>query len=237
MIDMPMSFAQQCSRFADNELTTDEENLLLASCERNPDRYRQLALAMVERRRIGQLLAEVNDLSSTGDWANVSVDTTTCVQSGSANPAASHHQNILKAFIQIGVFAASLLVGIIVGYGTGRRFPNDAVTSSAVTMVPVNDSEPIDGVASSETPDANLPVGRSVGDATVNGDAAQSDETLVTLARRLKPTPTLDDQAVRALLDNGVDVERHNHVFLFDVSDGRQLAIPAEFTVLRTGPR
>lgn len=217
MIEMTKEFAEMCVRYVDGELSFEEENDVLAMCERSPEHYRHLALAMIERRRVGQLLAEIDGLSVACDEPLLS----TAEVSPDGEQRAS-----TKAWMWLAVFAASLLCGAVLGYGIrgfdGAR-PGDDLKIAAVPELDMEKS----AVPATTDSDKSERLSNDLG----------GEETLVNLARHLKPTPTLDEQAVRMLTDNGVDVQRHSHVFLFEVSDGRQLAIPAEFTFLRTDAR
>ena len=68
----------------------------------------------------------------------------------------------------------------------------------------------------------------------VSNPSLRDEETLVSLANHLKPTPTLNEETVQMLKENGLLVDRRNHIFLFEAADGYQIAIPAEFTLLRS---
>jgi len=222
MNEMKNDFTVLCARLVDGELSDVEENQVLAMCEQFPDNYRRLALAMVERRRIGQILADVDGLT------------------GNCDQHKGHHSGVSQAigdqsrpatWMRATALAASLLAAVAVGYGV-RDFNADE-PSAAGNVAAVTGREidlPI-------LPNVDLPEGSDAKDPESPTSEADEKESFVNLAQQLKPTPTLDDQTVRLLSNNGVDVRRHRHVFLFDVSDGRQLAIPAEFTFLSTSSR
>lgn len=220
MNDVSKDFVDLCARFVDGELSPEEENRVLATCEQYPEHYRRLALAMIERRRINQFLAGCDDFIVTTDSAVTSVADAT-------SPEKAWSQRRAKgASTWLVMLAASLLMGAFVGYGARGFSVTEPDEVSDVAEIVDRENAPSERAIEPNP----IEVARPSDDAIV-------EETFVNLARRLKPTPTLDDKAVRLLTDNGVDVERHKHVFLFDVSDGRQVAIPAEFTVLRTSSR
>src|SRR6056297_3285524 len=57
MNDQTIPSSSECWRFVDGELNPEQESAFLASCEAEPDRYRELALALVERKRLTEMLA------------------------------------------------------------------------------------------------------------------------------------------------------------------------------------
>ena len=225
------SFAEMCGRFADGELPHDEQNLLLAACEQQPERYRELALAMVERRRMAELLEDFADVEQVTAVAPMPI---TKVGYASKERAAGSGVSTRS---WLATLAASLLLGVVVGLGTARlEFGPSPQSTSSVAQQEVEDADDL-AAAQESFADAQLRDDSFVAEADSAVNPFENQETLVSLARELKPNPTLDAQTVRLLNDSGVNVERHNHVFLFDISDGRRLAIPAEFTVLRSGSR
>lgn len=225
MVEKTNDFSDLCSRFVDGELSHKEENHVLAMCEQFPEHYRTLALAIVEDRRIGQLLKDGDGsdgmLDQPGFWA---------ADSGEI-PNRIVKRSKRSRWLPITALAGCLLAGIAVGYGVrglGAAGPN-ASSDVAATTGPEGEQSILSTIDATKNADPKEP---GFLESELNGK-----DSFVSLARQLKPTHTLDDQAVRLLTNNGVDVRRHRHVFLFDVSDGRQLAIPAEFTFLSTSSR
>lgn len=231
-----------CSLMADGELTVEEEAKLLAACEQDPDGYRMLALSLVEHRRMALALR---------DWAEEEslLNAPLPVVKETYPSSEKSQQRSESRWGWLSAIAASLIVGVIVGYSSirfsddyatenisslaGNRIVSKSSDGNPTTDVPpssesVAESQQMPGVASHDLKD-HAPAYVS--------NPFDDQETLVSLARELKPQPTLDDQAIRLLSDSGIQVERHNHVFLFDMSDGQRLAIPAEFTVLRSNSR
>lgn len=230
MTDRNNPFSERCWRFVDGELNVEQENAFVASCEAEPDCYRELALALIERNRLAEMLADLNSPAEPNQPAPVT-------KAGYKPMVAkgNHQENSNAMWRWLPTLAATLLIGMFVGYASPHPLKD----------VPVNNSVP-DSIAASEdddearttsklaSPAPRMNTANTVQPAVASERMLQDEETLISLARRLKPTPTLNDQTVQMLRDSGLSVDRRNHIFLFEAADGYQIAIPAEFTFLRS---
>ena len=244
---MPNSNAfvsENCWRFVDGELTTTEENDFLARCEAEPAGYRQLALALVEQRRLAAMLSQLRDDQQT----QIPLPITKSSYLPTAKQPASRWATRWMFSL-----AASLLIGLFLGYAI--PFSGDSQSGLKPDFKPdsgslVSEQQPdtnsqIVGVQdhlpaypnADPNADGSLPIRSVASGHTPLDDYWDDEETLVSLARELKPRPTLDEETVHLLRDNGLNVNRHQHVFLFEMSDGSRLAVPAEFTFLSSSPR
>jgi hypothetical protein len=107
--------------------------------------------------------------------------------------------------------AASLAIGFIVGYGVMRDREDEKPVS------------PID-VATMDRPAEN--VAPFVGDRVF----PDSPETLVRFVREMEQQSLLPDEVVRELDAGGVQLEPRSSLFVFDLPDGRRVAVPAQIT-------
>ncbi len=227
---------KQLVRFVDGELELDEENLLLAECEADPSRYRDLALAFVEQRRWRNALVGF-ELSSP-------LESATLVDAVNAMPVAKPLVKSLGNSARVSVgprrltwllgLAASLVIGIATGYwGIDSRDANRAL-------------RPIENVA--RVQDSNLIDDRNIARASENASPtlesaelpAMEDEepqyfpsdsdTLVRFVKNAQADLPFSEEAVRNLNADGLDVEQQARVFVIDMPDGRRLALPAGIT-------
>jgi hypothetical protein len=228
----------EITRLADGELDIESQNDILAKCEAAPDGYRIIALAFIENMRIANLL---NDLDSTSDPSDAShigcslpqTQTQTLPQTVAPikkpNVDTAARSRAWQRGAWLCSIAASLTIGILIGVRSPD--PSDPRGGAAVnSSAPIVDSTNASLPAMNPVPQNEMLANRPRARAT----APYNQQTLTSLARELKPQPTLDDEAINLLRDNGLRVDRASHLFVFEMPDGNQLAVPAEFTFVRS---
>lgn len=208
-------FAWQLALFVDSELSSEEESLLLAWCERDPAKYRDLALALVERKRLQEAFAECPGWDALAEAFPLGKPQEQVEEKN----AALGGQVLGQRFEQVwgsrwswlGGLAASLLIGFGLGYGVLR----DRMDEQLMSPIEI----------------ANLDHSTDKVDPLV-GDRVFPDnpETLVRFIREMEQQSFLPDEVVRELDADGVQLEPRSSLFVFDLPDGRRVAVPAQIT-------
>jgi len=238
----------QRERFVDGELTPQQEDDFLAACEAQPERYRLLALSFVEARRWSQALRE-EPLSLAFQQHSR--------RSSSSRMASDRHPSLLRwlsglaAALLIGAFTGYLVAPVKTSNPLGSaNSPSDAETrlaqqSNSPNIKPLNNGQLDDGpqVGTSQQPGAVAASADNLANTTLpdmnqamnNASNPQplgslgDRQTLAKLVRHLEPQPVFPQSTVEQLATDGVMVDQSTRLFLIELPDGQQLALPAQF--------
>lgn len=245
-------FEIKVMRLIDGELSPGEEDRLLAECELEPERFRAVALAFWEDRR---LHAALRGGAGGHDWdvaASVVVNreggTPDAFASEEAYPVVgskqleafdgfaapnSHAETRLRHEPQgkswsgwlVGL-AASLLVGAFVGY-LGAQGDRESGGMAGPLALPKSHN--------AVTRDSEALAGGTADDAVLRtiSDHPQEWEAL---ARQLEPEPVFPPEALAELADDGVMVDQETELFLIELPGDRHLAVPAQWIDLSRRP-
>jgi hypothetical protein len=232
MMNEERSLQRQLARFVDGELELDAENLLLAECEADPSRYRDLALAFVEQRRLRNALAgwELSSPLETAVLVN-SVDTMPVIKPLGKQENLSIGPR--RSTWLLGL-AASLGIGIAAGYwGIASRDVN-GVMRPVGGRAGAEDPGVLDGGSFASIQEQTNPSLHSVELPATNGEENRylpnDSESLVRFVKNAQADLPFSEEAVRNLNADGVDVDQQARVFVIDMPDGRRLALPAGIT-------
>lgn len=241
-------FEIRVMRFVDGELSPSEEDRLLAECELEPERFRAVALAFWEDRRLHAALcgtdAGRDDEAALGAYASYfgahGSDMVYPVI-GSKLPTGSDglddadlraetrlpdvpHGKSWSGWL-VGL-AASLLVGAFVGYlgAQGDRESGGLASPLAIPKSHNAVTRNSEALAGGGADDAVL---RTISDHPREWEA---------LARQLEPEPVFPPEALAELADEGVVVDQATELFLIELPGDRHLAVPAQWIDLSRRP-
>ncbi|XZE55407.1 hypothetical protein SH139x_001418 [Planctomycetaceae bacterium SH139] len=243
----------QRERFVDGELSPQQEDDFLAACEAQPERYRSLALSFVEARRWSQALRE-GPLSFAIKQQPQPPQKLQPI--AASRPAAVDRLSWTR---WLSGLAAALLIGAFTGYLAAPvktsyplspvNTPSDAPTRLAQQTDSPN-TKPLDhgpqtgasdqppaapasanNLANASLPDTNQDTHQAVNRAPNRQPLGSlgDRQTLAKLVRHLEPQPMFPQSTVEQLASDGVMVDQSTRLFLIELPDGQQLAVPAQF--------
>lgn len=199
------------SRFVDGEMAPGEEDAFLAYCEAEPAKYRDVALAFIERER----------------WNRQCVGAKETPPLTLQNVKAKHAGEIRLR--QFAVIAASLVLGLTGGYlwnqsgndnrGVGRELP---LAEKRETPLDVAEPSVEPGAGVDRLPESGrIP--------TTYANYQENDEAISTLISAFEPEPLVPEEGVQQLRESGLVVEENTKLYVLELSDGRHLAVPTQF--------
>lgn len=248
----------QRERFVDGELSPQQEDDFLAACEAQPERYRSLALSFVEARRWSQALRDEPLNLAIQQRSQTSQPPQQSQRVSASHPAAVDRRGWtrwlsgLAAALLIGAFTGYLAAPAKLSNQLGpANPPSDAPTKLAQQTSSPN-TRPLENGPLDNGPldnDQQASPSEQPADVTAAADnlanAAQPEmnrvsnrqplgslgdrQTLAKLVRHLEPQPMFPQSTVEQLASDGVMVDQSTRLFLIELPDGQQLALPAQF--------
>lgn len=201
---MKNEFSEQVLKFADGELSTEQESCVLLECELSPELWKELALALVADRQLKSAMA---DFSLT-DQIEAAVGSDG-VERDSEERTGRGRKTWKEASLSIVGMCVAMLLAFVVGWNQAdRQTPLTVEIEPSPLLVNAEDS------------------GRATfaSDATDRAAAYPQDAIVNPWTVVNKPVITKEDQAVFS--DAGLNVSEENTIFLINDADGGQWAIP-----------
>lgn len=215
---MTEEFEIKLQKFADSELSPDEEANVLLDCELAPARWKDLALALIAERRLTAALAGFDD-------DDVSKNILPAGEIVAATRWASTVRNLAISF--------AVLMAFVIGRQQGAVILDQPKQAVAATGDPAGD-ETNGGRSAVNIVEANPLAGRptdaeidSTSPVLVDTQADSSDwhgHTVSPWTVVSKPVITEEDRGVFS--DAGLDVEEQNTVYIVSDAEGGRWAIP-----------
>lgn len=208
-------------KFADSELSPDEEAGVLLDCEQSPEQWKNLALAMITQRRLTEALAGFTE-GGIESYAQ-------------QPPRATRGSGSVSGWTAAGKsFAVSL--ALLLAFLVGRYQVEPAVPPAEIANV-----RPLPGAQTDqeeqqpfEPPDVEAEASETMlADSNVS-EPFQTYETVNPWTVVSKPVITDEDRG--AFSDAGLDVEEQNTIYIVSDADGGRWAIPWKAVNVRYSP-
>jgi hypothetical protein len=200
-------------RLVDGELSPQEEDDLLVSCELEPDRYREVALAFWEDRRLAAGLAKATrgeDIPAVAALPSGGLKRTEKATAGSAP----------RWPLWLTGLAASLLIGAFIGYTSAPSAGIGGGAEPPRVAEPTTPEPPGPERAFAQRNRASGPPVRNI---------SEHPQQLRELVRQLEPEPVFPQDTLAELARDGVRVNQSTELFLIELPGNRHLALPAQF--------
>lgn len=199
-------------KFADGELTPEEESCFLAECEVSPQQWKQLALAMVAQRRLTEALAGFEESATPRNLKARSAET-----NGSAGISTAKSRWYMTA--RLTVISMAMVLAFFIG--------KQQVQSTAPLVVEV---EPSPLLLNDQSEAQKAQVAAS---GVPELDEFPYDRQEVVNPWTVVSKPVLSEADRHAFSDAGLDVQEENTIYIVNDADGGRWAIPWKYVNVR----
>lgn len=238
---MTEEFQNQLLKFADSELSPEEESCVLLECEQRPELWKDLALALVAERRLTDAMAGFEDCEFA---SNVSQTESACeVESRRATESSGATTSKWSSAGKLLALSLALLLAFAAGNYQPSVDPNQMPANQVTAgkperslpnqedqrQRPAPQQQPGFASPSSKTLLANSMPSELSADANQQTDQAVNPWTVVS-------KPVISDEDRDIFFEAGLDVEEQNTVYIVSDSDGGRWAIPWKAVNVRYSP-
>lgn len=226
---MTNEFELKLLKFADSELSPEEESCVLLDCEQSPERWKDLALAMITERRLTDAFAGYEDDDLVGSVRQVS-KLPSGVSTEGADLAAVRSSSGWGAGVRNVAISVAVLMAFLIGRQQNQSQLGKPVQPAVVDVesaeLQLDDDQQRRLTNQQSSNPRNLqpmaPVGMLV--ATETGSESRRHQTVDPWTVVSKPVITDEDRG--AFSDAGLDVEEQNTIYIVSDADGGRWAIP-----------